>query len=231
MNYGFSERNRKLSLEPHEEPNRYSMQLYHHIVDGVDLKNKKILEVGSGRGGGLAFLAKKFGPFKGIGLDMDKIAVKFSNRKYGNGKLNFMQGDAQNIPLEDNSVDLILNVESSHRYPNFDKFLKEVHRILKPGGSFMFTDFRYHFQFEDFFKSLESSNLIKVRENNITERVLEALEMDDPRKRRFINKLAPWPINRIALEFAGTVGSHTHKCFSTGQWKYYSYHFRKPDSY
>ncbi len=229
MNYGFSKHNQKLELSPEEEPNRYSIQLYHHLAEHLPLKGKRVLEIGCGRGGGLSFLSKKHGPFHGTGMDLDRMAIKFCNRNHAKQDLDFQTGDAQNLPFEDNSADLILNVESSHRYPKFDHFLKEVHRVLKPGGSFLFTDFRYQHQIKSFFKSLDLSNLIKHHETNITEHILEALVNDDPRKRLMINRIAPWPINKIALEFAGTVGSSTHRDFSTGRWTYYSFHFTKPE--
>jgi len=38
-------------------------------------------------------------------------------------------------------VDLIVNIESAHCYPDFVGFMKEVDRVLNPGGHFMFADF------------------------------------------------------------------------------------------
>ena len=229
MNYGFSDNGSRIELQPEEEHNRYSIQLYHHLTQHIDIDHKKVLEIGCGRGGGLAFLTKKFGPAEALGVDLDKLAVKFCNRKHGHQSLRFIQGDAQKLALEDNSADCIINVESSHRYPKFDQFLQEVHRVLKPGGSFLFTDFRFQSSLEEFFKSLELSRLVKIHETDITERVVEALDLDDARKRKLINSLSFWPISKIALEFAAVRGSGPHQSFSTGQWKYYSFHLMKPE--
>lgn len=55
--------------------------------------------------------------------------------------LEFRAGDASNLPIEKESIDLVINVESAHCYPNFLKFVQEVERVLKPGGHFMFADF------------------------------------------------------------------------------------------
>ena len=49
---------------------------------------------------------------------------------------------AESLPLGDASVDVLVNVESSHCYGNFQKFIAEVHRVLKVGGVFLFADFR-----------------------------------------------------------------------------------------
>ena len=46
------------------------------------------------------------------------------------------------LPLENNSKDIIYNVESSHCYGNVEAFVKEVYRSLKAGGNFCWTDFR-----------------------------------------------------------------------------------------
>ncbi len=229
MNYGFAHRERQLELHPDEEANRYSIQLYDHLAQDQNLQGKRVLEVGCGRGGGLAFLERKHGPFYGKGIDLDKMAVQFCNRKHGHERLRFFTGNAQALEEVSDSADVILNVESSHRYPKFDHFLKEVYRVLKPGGSFLYTDYRYNFQLNSFFASLERSGLIKIRENNITSQVVHALQQDDPRKRRLIRRVAPWPLNYIALDFAATIGSNTYKAFESGKWQYFSFHFQKPD--
>ena len=58
------------------------------------------------------------------------------------GEESLCPGDAENLPFEDNSFDAIINVESSHCYGNVEQFLREVHRVLRPGGDFLFVDLR-----------------------------------------------------------------------------------------
>ena len=57
MNYGYACEAQESSpdLEPADEPNRLSYQLYHHLANKVPMENKAVLEVGSGRGGGAAY--------------------------------------------------------------------------------------------------------------------------------------------------------------------------------
>jgi len=55
MNYGYTslrEGEPTLALQPDDEPNRYSIQLYHHVASAVPLAGLDVLEVGSGRGAG-----------------------------------------------------------------------------------------------------------------------------------------------------------------------------------
>ena len=62
MNYGYDSQNMDLRLEKEDEVERFSIQLYHYVTSHADMKNKDILEVGSGRGGGAAYIAKYLDP-------------------------------------------------------------------------------------------------------------------------------------------------------------------------
>ena len=53
-----------------------------------------------------------------------------------------LQGLATDIPLQNDTVDLILNVESSHCYGDQPRFLQECFRILRPGGYLLWADLR-----------------------------------------------------------------------------------------
>lgn len=56
--------------------------------------------------------------------------------------IRLMEGRAERLPIRDASVDILLNVESSHLYADMDAFLREVFRVLKPGGYFCWADLR-----------------------------------------------------------------------------------------
>lgn len=223
MNYGYSLDNEELNLKPIDEPNRYSIQLYSHFETDVSIKDKDIVEIGSGRGGGLNYLTKTFKPTSAIGVELDKLAITFCNNHYTQGDLKFIQGDAQKLSLKNESCDIILNVESSHRYPDMQSFLEEVYRTLRPGGHFLFTDFRYDYEMEELNKQLELSGLKVVKERNINKEVITALELDDPRKRSLVKKLTPKFLNKIALNFSGTIGSETYNQFVSNKYIYFSY--------
>jgi len=227
MNYGYNDENQKVNLEPQHEPNRYSIQLYHHLAAATDIKNKEIVEIGCGRGGGLSYIVKKFAPAKAKGVDLDKTAVEFCSRHYNLEGLSFLQGDAQNLTIEDNTADVIFNVESSHRYPAMSQFLGEVTRILRPKGYFLYTDFRYDHEIEDLKKDLASSGLSVLEEKIINKEVVAALNADDERRRNLVKKLTPKFLHKIALNFAGAVGSETYNQFATSKYVYFSYVMQK----
>tara|TARA_B100000953_G_scaffold192686_1_gene158676 strand:- start:131 stop:730 length:600 start_codon:yes stop_codon:yes gene_type:complete len=136
MNYGYKD-NKELSLLKEDEPNRLFIQLYNMNIRDVDLKGKEVVEVGSGRGGGASWIAKAYNPKRLIAFDFSKDAVGLANNWYQSQEnLSFEVGNAEDLPLENNSKDIIYNVESSHCYGNVEAFVKEVYRSLKAGGNF-----------------------------------------------------------------------------------------------
>jgi ubiquinone/menaquinone biosynthesis C-methylase UbiE len=227
MNFGYADSAGSLAVPPRDEGNRYSIQLYHHLASAVDLKSLDVTEIGCGRGGGLAYIMEQCSPASAVGIDLDRQAIAFCNRHYALEGLSFLQGDAQNIPLDNNSCDVVINVESSHRYPDMRQFLGEVYRILRAGGYFLLADFRYDYEIPALQKELQSSGLIQLKEEFITGQVVNALELDDGRKRKLVEKLAPRFLHKTALNFAGAIGSRTYDQFVSREYVYFSYIFQK----
>ena len=227
MNYGYADTNPAIILEPQDERNRYSIQLYHNLVSAIELKNKDIFEIGCGRGGGLEYIARVYSPNSAMGLDLDKQAIAFCNRHYALKGLSFFHGDAQNIPLENNSCDVVINVESSHRYLDMKLFLMEVYRIVRPGGYFLFTDFRYDFEIPLLQKELQSFGMSMIKEEFITNQIVTALELDDGRRRTLVENLTPRFLHKTALDFAGSIGSETYNKFVSRKYVYFNHIFQK----
>lgn len=227
MNYGYHDLDNEIQLEEKYESNRFSIQLYHHLASETELENKDIVEIGCGRGGGLNYITKKFSPASARGVDLDKQAVTFCNCYYDLDCLEFSQGDAQNLDLEDNSCDVVINVESSHRYPDMAAFLAEVSRILRSNGHFLFTDFRHDYEFEAMKKDLDKCGLVMLKEEFINKEVVTALKMDTERKEELVQKLAPKFLSKFALDFAGAVGSPTYNQMLSNEYLYFSYVLQK----
>lgn len=223
MNYGFSDKDQEIPMNEQDEPDRYSIQLYHHLASATEIENKDIVEIGFGRGGGMSYISKNFSPTSSKGIDLDRHAISFCNRHYNLDGVSFLQGDAQNLSLENDSCDVMFNVESSHRYPDMPAFLGEVSRILRPNGHFLFTDFRYDYEMEGLRKELELSGMSVLSERFINEEVVAALDLDDERKRKLVKKLTPKFLHKTALNFAGAIGSETYKQFESKKYVYFSY--------
>jgi SAM-dependent methyltransferase len=106
-----------------------------------DYAEKKVLEIGCGMGEGLNFLSRITGSPRMVGLDLSQKAVDRANSTLSRlDALSFVQGDAENLPFEDGEFDVVINVESSHNYPDLSRFIEEVVRVLKPGAYFSHVD-------------------------------------------------------------------------------------------
>jgi ubiquinone/menaquinone biosynthesis C-methylase UbiE len=227
MNYGYSDAGRRIEFDEESNPERYSIQLYHHLVSGTEIKNKDIVEIGCGRGGGLFYIASNFSPLSAKGVELNKQAVSFCNRHYSLDGLSFLQGDAQNLSLGNECCDVVISVESSHRYQDMKAFLREVSRILRSGGHFLLADFRYDHEMEALKKELASSGMTVLKEQFITKQVVDALKSDDARKHKLIKKMIPWFLRKVARNFAATIGSETYNQFVSRKYIYFSYVLKK----
>lgn len=159
----------------------FARALYHVTATGdgmLDLRAKDVVEVGSGRGGGAAELVTRLGAARVTALDLSPSAIESCRAHFGDvPNLEFQVGDAEKMPLQSESADVVVNVESSHCYPNLDAFVKEVARVLRPGGHFMFTDALLRNRPAQLHESLERYGLELLVEDDITARVIGAADL------------------------------------------------------
>jgi SAM-dependent methyltransferase len=228
MNYGYAAADRiTLPLEPSDERDRHCIQLYHHVSGGLSLEQQTVVEVGCGRGGGASFTRRYLRPAQMIGVDLSRNAVALCRQRHQMEGLEFRVGDAENLPLDDASVDAVINVESSHCYPSFDRFVTEVFRVLRPGGHFLYADFRDRANVDAWRLSLKSHGFSLIRETDITRNVLLGLDRDNERKLTFINRIVPKLLRPTFNAFAGMQGTVMYEGFRTGQLAYMSFMLRK----
>jgi ubiquinone/menaquinone biosynthesis C-methylase UbiE len=230
MNYGFEHldvNDIKPKLDSADEINRLSYQLYNHLASEIELENKSILEVGSGRGGGASMINKYHKPKEMIGLDYSDVAVKLSNKNHGNHSLQFVNGDAENLPFHEERFDAVINVESSHCYVSMKHFLDGVKKVLKPGGHFLFTDFRYNHEMEGMDTHLQESGLNVLKKTDITSNVIHALDKDEDRRKQLISSNVPKIFRKLFGEFAGVKDSVVYKQFERRELIYFSYILQK----
>ncbi len=209
MNHGYVDLDpdaEVLELPDEDEGNRYSIQLYHHVAEAIDWVGLDALEIGSGRGGGASYIKRRFEPRSMTGVDITPNAVDFCDQYHSCEGLSFVCGDAESLQFEDNSFDVVINVESSLLYPNVERFLSEVVRVLKPNGYFLHTDIRYYEDVDTWKAQLRDTGLQLVKEENITPNVLRALDLDSERRQRLIDRHVPRLIRKFFKSFAAVKG-------------------------
>lgn len=134
-------------------------------------KGKVVLDIASGSGYGTKMLAEaaKFV----YGVDVNEVAINYSKKNYGGKNIEYRVGDGEAIPLEDNSVDVVVTFETIEHIQDYKKFLIEVDRVLKPDGLVLVStpnDLEFaegnHFHLHEF-KYDELVRLLKKHFDNI----------------------------------------------------------------
>jgi ubiquinone/menaquinone biosynthesis C-methylase UbiE len=105
------------------------------------LVGKRVLEIGCGRGVGMEILLS-LGADHVTGFDLDPRMISLAGlrlAKYGDRTRVFI-GDAEAVDVPDACFDAVVDYGVIHHIPHWQQALKEIARVLKPGGTFYFED-------------------------------------------------------------------------------------------
>ncbi|AGB20794.1 methylase involved in ubiquinone/menaquinone biosynthesis [Mycobacterium sp. JS623] len=203
LNYGYEEDPpMDVPLSAADEPNRFPIQLYHRTASQVDINGKQVLEVGCGHGGGASYLFRTLHPASYTGLDLNSAGIDFCRNRHKLAGLEFRQGDAEDLPFADQSFDAVINIESSHLYPRFPRFLAEVARVLRPGGHFLYADARPSHDIAEWEEALANAPMRMVSERQINTEVMRGMEKTLESWQYVIDRATPALLRGLVRRFA-----------------------------
>jgi ubiquinone/menaquinone biosynthesis C-methylase UbiE len=110
----------------------YAEHLTRYQAAQTIVKDKVVLDIASGSGYGTLALAKT--AKKVYGVDVNQDAVTYAQANFAAKNVQYLVGDGEKIPLEDNSVDVVVTFETIEHIDDYKQFIKEVSRVLKPDG-------------------------------------------------------------------------------------------------
>jgi ubiquinone/menaquinone biosynthesis C-methylase UbiE len=110
------------------------------IADG------KVLDVGTGTASLAIEFAKEILGVKVVGLDLSNVVLELAKDNVQKSvvslRVSFEKGDAEDMPFEDDTFDLVISSNTLHLIKNPVKMFNEIHRVLKPEGRFFISDLR-----------------------------------------------------------------------------------------
>lgn len=208
--------------KPNESLEKRQINLTRYCISKLEsLKNKNILDVGCGNGTQSLFINNNYFPAKVVGVDINKNNIQLAETlNEDHRETEFMVDDAQRLnKVPDNSVDILLCIESAFHYPDKNEFMKQIRRVLKPNGNFLIADIltssyknRYfmekwkrkmsyfHWTKEDYSNAFKTNNLEVKYTENITKSVIKGYQgFNNWIKRKDVNSLIEFLWFRLFL--------------------------------
>ena len=219
-----------LPLAASDEPNRAHINLYHRTATQADLSGKRVLEVSCGRGGGASYLVRSLHPASYTGLDLNPNGIAFCQKRHNLPGLNFVEGNAEDLPFDDKSFDVVLNVEASHLYLQFPRFLAEVVRVLRPGGHFLYTDVRPRARFAEWEAALAEAPMRMISQRVINDEVMRGIEGSQQNSLAIlgpVTRRAPSFLDDLARRAGDLRASTFYQALQSGENSYRMYSFKK----
>ncbi len=103
-------------------------------------KGKTVLEIGCGQGRGTELIRRYFEPAKLYAIDLDENMIARAKRRVDDDNVSFSVADVAHLPFVEGSFDAVFDFGILHHIPNWREALREINRVLKPGGSFILED-------------------------------------------------------------------------------------------
>lgn len=162
----------------------------------LPVEGKSVLEIGCGNGVQTKYISENYKPGFVTGIDLSRPNIAIANRekkRRGISNVFFLVDDAQRLrKIHDQSFEVIINIESAFHYPDKLSFLREVYRVLAPGGRFVVADILTtnnrkngkgtgfagrmsfnHWTLEEYSRGFEEAGLKLEQTDDLTPRVID----------------------------------------------------------
>jgi ubiquinone/menaquinone biosynthesis C-methylase UbiE len=168
-------------VRPEDQIHKYHLSLIRRALQGVELADRTVLELASGRGGNCHYLSHYTDVRRVYGVD-SSFGTARAAADIGATKARFICGTIEELPFPAGLFDVAVSIESSPTYPAMRQLLAEVHRVLKPGGTFVHMDLWMpdHTRLtRERVSALRNTPLRIVSEESIAEEVFQSLSQPD----------------------------------------------------
>jgi len=203
---------------------RKYIKLALEVIGDCDLEGRRLLDVGCGRGGTIHVAWTWFRPLASVGIDLTEGAIVFCRDRHRYADAQFLRGNAERLPFADRTFDVVTNIESSHHYADIEGFYRGVHRVLVPGGRFLYATLLPVERFGPDLALLRSLGFEVERDHDITRNVCAACDVD--RTDLFGGRVSADDDAWIA-DAVGLPGSVTYNLMASGRAQYRLMKLRK----
>ena len=119
------------------------------VIKRMGISSGRVLDIGSGSGTLAIGLCKEIPNISVVGIDISDLILPFARenaeKNHLSSRVTFVEGNAEYLPFENNSFDLIVSSNTLHLIDNPVKMFDEIDRVLKKEGKFFLSDFRRNF--------------------------------------------------------------------------------------
>jgi ubiquinone/menaquinone biosynthesis C-methylase UbiE len=129
---------------------RLTRRLYHRVIAdlaALRLVEGKVLDAGTGPGTLVRELARSLPGLQIYGIDLSEdmigLARAHARREQLEERVHFESGDVAHLPYPDQSFDVVVATISMHHWSELEQPLRELYRVLRPGGWVWIYDFRF----------------------------------------------------------------------------------------
>lgn len=123
-------------------PSVFYQAVHQRLLDTIALPGTAhVLDLGCGTGKLLDRLARAYPQLEGTGIDLSREMLRQANQRnrYAD-RLHFVQANVESLPFDDAAFDAAFSTLSFLHYPQPERVLAEIHRVLVPGGRFCWAD-------------------------------------------------------------------------------------------